>query len=227
MENHDTFSDRFGAFLEANQTWVIIIAAVVLAAGVIVLLTLRRKHHNAHGSWTIRELSTAAMCLALGFLLSFIKVWTMPQGGSITPASMLPVMLFAYIYGTPKGLIVGLAYALLQSLQDFYVVHWAQFLLDYIVAFTLLGLAGLFKKSIIPGMAIAGVLRFVTHTISGVVFFAEYAGVGQNVWAYSAGYNSFALIDLAICLVITALPPVHRMLRDMKARLGTKPAVAV
>jgi thiamine transporter len=226
MENYDTFSDRFGAFLEANQTWIIIVAAAVLAAGAIVLLMLRRKHRDAHGSWTIRELSTAAMCLALGFLLSFIKVWTMPQGGSITPASMLPVMLFAYIYGTPKGLIVGFAYALLQCLQDFYVVHWAQFLLDYIVAFTLLGLAGLIKKSILPGMAIAGVLRFVAHTVSGVVFFAEYAGIGQNVWAYSLGYNSFALIDLAICLVITALPPVHRMIRDMRSRLGRKPLAA-
>ncbi len=226
MENYETFSESFGAFLEANRTWILIVAAAILVIGALVLVSVLRKRRDAHSSWTVRELSVAAMCLALAFLLSFIKVFELPQGGSVTPASMLPIMLFAYIYGTPKGLLVGLAYSLLQCLQDFYVVHWAQFLLDYTIAFTILGLAGLFKKSIVPGMVIAGVLRFIAHTISGVVFFGEYAGVGQSALAYSAGYNSFALVDLAICVVIAALPPVHRMIRDMKSRLGSKPAAA-
>ncbi len=226
MENYETFSESFGAFLEANRTWILVLAAVVLVIGGVVLVSVVRKRRDVHSSWTVRELSLAAMCLALAFLLSFIKMFELPQGGSVTPASMLPIMLFAYIYGTPKGLLVGLAYSLLQCLQDFYVVHWAQFLLDYTVAFTVLGLAGLFKKSIVPGMVIAGVLRFIVHTISGMVFFGEYAAAGQTALAYSAGYNSFALVDLAICVVIAALPPVHRMIRDMKTRLGTKPTAA-
>ncbi len=214
MENWEQFSESFGAFLEANQTWIIIIAAVVLLIGAFVLFSVMRKKHATRSAWTVREISAAAMCLALAFLLSFIKVAQLPQGGSITPASMLPIMLFAYIYGTPKGIIVGLAYAFLQCLQNFWVVHWAQFMLDYILAFTVLAFAGIFRKSIFPGMIIAGVLRYVCHVAAGVVFFAEYAGAGQTVLGYSLGYNSFVLIDLAVCVAVAAL--MYRMIERLK-----------
>ncbi|MGE5495661.1 MAG: energy-coupled thiamine transporter ThiT [Burkholderiales bacterium] len=219
----EKFSEGFGSFLEANRAWIIAVAAVVLVVGALVLIRARKKK-TGESAWTIRELSAAAMCLALGFLLSFIKLWQMPQGGSVTLASMLPVMLFAYIYGTPKGLLVGFAYALLQCLQDFWVVHWAQFFLDYIFAFTILGLAGLFKKSILPGMILACVLRYASHVISGVIFFASYAAEsGQELWPYSLGYNSFVLIDLAICIVIVVIPPVSKMIQQVK-RQALKPA---
>ncbi|MDD5018309.1 MAG: energy-coupled thiamine transporter ThiT [Eubacteriales bacterium] len=213
--NYEQFSIDFGAFLEANRVWIIAVAAAILI-GAFVLTALMRKKHETKSAWTIRELSAAAMCLALAFLLSFIKVWEMPQGGSITPASMLPIMLFAYVYGTPKGLIVGLAYGLLQCLQSFYVVHWAQFLLDYGLAFIVLGLAGVFKKSIYPGMALAGVLRYVAHVASGAIFFAEYAAPGQSALVYSLLYNSFALVDLAICIGIAVIPPIRRMIESFK-----------
>jgi thiamine transporter len=213
--NWEQFSEGFGEFLKTNRAWIIAIAAVVLVIGAFLLLRARGKR-DAKGSWTMREISAGAMCLALAFLLSFIKLWQMPQGGSVTLASMLPIMLFAYAYGTPKGLIVGLAYALLQCLQDFWVVHWAQFFLDYIIAFTVLGLAGLFKKSIFPGMIIACVLRYISHVVSGMVFFYMYAGPDQSVLAYSSVYNLFVLIDLVICVVIVALPPVMDMVERFK-----------
>lgn len=219
----EKFSENFGEFLKTNKTWIIVIAAVVLVAGALILIAARKKHEGK-SSWTMRELSVAAMCLALAFLLSYVKLWPMPQGGSVTLASMLPIMLFAYIYGTPKGLIVGLAYALLQCLQDFWVVHWAQFLLDYIIAFTVLGFAGLFRKSIFPGMILGAVLRYAAHVISGVVFFQSYAAAaGQGVWPYSLGYNSVVLIDLAICLAIVVIPPVREMIERFK-RQAQKPA---
>ncbi len=219
----EKFSESFGGFLETNRVWIIAVAAAVLVVGALVLIRVRKKK-SGESAWTIRELSAAAMCLALGFLLSFIKLWQMPQGGSVTLASMLPVMLFAYIYGTPKGLVVGFAYALLQCLQDFWVVHWAQFFLDYILAFTALGLAGLFKKSIFPGMILACVLRYALHVISGVIFFASYAAeAGQELWPYSLVYNLFVLIDLAICIVIVAIPPVSEMIQRFR-RQALKPA---
>lgn len=218
MENQlEQFSYSFGEFLEVNQIWILIAAAAIL---IIAAVFVVRRKSDAQNAWTIRELSAAAMCLALAFLLSFIKLWQMPQAGTVTPASMLPIMLFAYVYGTPKGLVVGLAYGFLQCLQSFWVIHWAQFFLDYIAAFMVLGLVGLFKKHIIPGMLLAGVLRFMFHVISGVVFFAEYASVDQSVLAYSLGYNSFALVDLGICVVITALPPVNKMIGELKNRLS-------
>lgn len=218
MENKlEQFSIDFSAFFEANRVIVLIAAGLIFALGAAFLI---RRKGGAKSAWTIRELSAAAMCLALAFLLSFIRLWKMPQGGTVTPASMLPIMLFAYVYGTPKGLIVGLAYGFLQCLQDLYILHWAQFLLDYIAAFAVLGLAGVFRKNIFPGMALAGVLRFVIHVASGVIYFAHFTPEGQNVYAYSIGYNSFALVDLAICMAITALPPVYNMIKSLKARLS-------
>ena len=225
MGNLEQFSEDFGVFLAANKIWIIAVAAVILIAGALVLMRAMRKKHELQGSWTIRELSMAAMCLALAFLLSFIRIFALPQGGSVTPASMLPIMLFAYIYGTPKGLIVGLAYGLLQCLQDFWVIHWAQFFLDYIAAFMVLGLAGMFKKNIFPGMALACVLRFVCHVLSGVIFFASYAG-DQNVWLYSLGYNSFVLVELAICIVITVIPPVNTLIKSLKAQADKRKSVS-
>lgn len=222
----EKFSEGFGEFLKTNRAWIIAIAAIVLIAGALALLRARKKQ-GAQSSWTMRELSAGAMCLALAFLLSFVKLWQMPQGGSVTLASMLPIMLFAYIYGTPKGLIVGLAYALLQCLQDFYVVHWAQFFMDYIFAFTILGLAGLFKKSIFPGMILAACLRYISHVVSGMIFFYMYAGPDQSVFAYSSIYNLFVLIDLVICVVIVVLPPVRDMIERFKREAQRAKAAAV
>ncbi len=229
MENsYEQFSMDFGAFLETNRTWIIIITAIVLVIGAAIFFSINRKKRGTEikkSAWTIRELSTAAMCLALAFLLSFIKVWHMPQGGSITPASMLPIMLFAYVYGTPKGLIVGLAYGILQCLQDFWVIHWAQFLLDYGIAFIVLGFAGVFKNKILPGMAVAGILRYAAHVASGAIFFAAaYAAPGQNFLVYSLIYNLFALVDLAICMIIAALPPVRRMIESFRRQAVKKKA---
>jgi thiamine transporter len=220
----EKFSEDFGGFLETNRVWIIAIAVAVLVIGAFLLVRAVRKRKAGESAWTMRELSAAAMCLALGFLLSFIKLWQMPQGGSVTLVSMLPVMLFAYIYGTPKGLVVGFAYALLQCLQDFYVVHWAQFFLDYIFAFTVLGLAGLFKKSIIPGMILACVLRYAAHVVSGMIFFYSYADPGQSVFVYSTVYNIFVLVDLVICVVIVAIPPVGQMIERFK-RQAQKPSL--
>lgn len=228
MENYEQFSINFGSFLETNRTWIIIIAAIILVVGALILFAMRknRGEKTTKSSWTIRELSTASMCLALAFLLSFIKMWQMPQGGSITPASMLPIMLFAYVYGTPKGLIVGLAYGLLQCLQDFWVIHWAQFFLDYGIAFIVLALAGLFRKSIYPGMALAGVLRYAAHVASGAIFFGMYAAPGQSPLVYSMIYNSFVFVDLAICIGIAAIPPIHKMIESFKLQASQNKTMA-
>ncbi len=201
---------------------LLVIGAAVIAATVFVVNKVRRNNEGkvlTGIQWTARELVFGALCIAIAFALSYLRFFKMPQGGSITPASMLPIMMFAYIYGTPKGLIVGLAYGLLQLLQDAFVVHWAQLILDYCVAFTILALAGLFRKSIYPGMLLAGVLRYAVHVVSGIIFFAEYAG-DQNVLLYSMSYNSFALVDLAICIVIAAIPPIHRMIESLKNQAG-------
>ncbi len=154
-----------------------------------------------------RSLAYAGICVAMSYALSYIKLWDMPAGGSVTLVSLFPVMLYAYIFGTKKGVFVGFVYGTLQALQDPWIIHPAQFLLDYPIAFSAVGLAGLFRKfrpldkapqvKFTLGAVLAGCIRFLCHTLSGALAFEAYAE-GQNVWTYSLAYNSYVFIDAAL-----------------------------
>ncbi|ABB14998.1 energy-coupled thiamine transporter ThiT [Carboxydothermus hydrogenoformans] len=165
----------------------------------------------------LRVVTRGGLALALAVVLSFIKIWQMPQGGSVTLLSMLPVIYFAYTEGLLPGLLVGVLYGLLQYLIEPYFVHPVQFLLDYPVAFGALGLAGLFaKKSPYPGVVLAILGRFLSHLISGVVFFASYAPKGQSPWVYSAIYNgSYLLPELILTLGAVYLLKIFERLRKV------------
>ncbi|MCS7201999.1 MAG: energy-coupled thiamine transporter ThiT [Dictyoglomus sp.] len=117
---------------------------------------------------TIRILTEGGMSIALALLLWYLKIGEMPQGGSIS-LQMLPLFIFALRWGLIPGLFVGLVYGLVHSLQDLYVVHWFQYILDYPIAFSLIGLAGLiknFKTSKIVSFIVA--LLFL---LGSVIFF--------------------------------------------------------
>ena len=135
----------------------------------------------------------------------------MPQGGSLTLASLLPLMLYSYMYGVRKGVMAGAVYGILQAVQNPWLIHPAQFLLDYPAAFSAIGLAGLFAKikkleklpqiQFAMGAVLASVLRFAAHVLSGVFAFSEYSTL-DNVWAYSLGYNVFVFPDIAITVAV-------------------------
>lgn len=169
-----------------------------------------------------QDLSTKAivyggLSIALSFTLSFIKLYRMPQGGSITPASMLPLFVYSYIFGPAAGIIAGVAYGILQLIQEPYVVHWAQLLLDYPLAFGALGLAGFFKKSLPAGIIVGGLGRFFFHFVSGFVFFTSYAPKGMNPVWYSAVYNATYLgPDLIVCLIVALIPGVKKAFEQLK-----------
>lgn len=146
----------------------------------------------------------------------------MPMGGSITFASTLPIMLFSYMYGSRKGVLAGLIYGALQAVQDPWILHPAQFLLDYGVAFAGIGVAGclkdfgLFKNNpraqFSLGAVIAGVLRFISHFFSGAFAFGSFgAGYAEefgipalnNPYVYSLVYQAMYVIpDLLIVIII-------------------------
>ena len=161
-------------------------------------------------SFNSRALAYAGICVAMSYALSYIKLWDMPAGGSVTLVSLFPVMLYAYIFGMKKGVFVGFVYGTLQALQDPWIIHPAQFLLDYPIAFSAVGLAGLFRSfrplqkapqiKFMLGAVLAGTMRFVCHVLSGALAFEAYAE-GQNVWAYSLAYNSYVFIDAALVIV--------------------------
>lgn len=197
--------------------WVL--AGALAALGVVLLVIAR-----GHIRWTARMLANAALCLALAFVLSYIKLFDLPQGGAVTAASLLPIVAFAYSYGLAPGLVVGVAYGLLQMIQDPWIVTPVQAILDYPLAFACIALAAVARKlpdswGWLAGMALAAVGRFVCHTFTGVVFFAEYAeGTGLSPFVYSVSYNSFVFVDMAICAVVMAFPQVRRALKRMTER---------
>lgn len=158
-----------------------------------------------------RTIAAAAICVAFSFALSFIKIFDMPQGGAVTLVSLLPLLVFSYIYGTKKGVFVGVIYGLLQAIQDPFIIHPAQFLLDYPVAFSFVGFGGIFAHvkaldkvpqiKFLLGAIAAGIGRYVSHVLSGVFAFSAYAG-DTPIWIYSLSYNSFVLVDIAIAIAV-------------------------
>ncbi|TYP57836.1 energy-coupled thiamine transporter ThiT [Thermosediminibacter litoriperuensis] len=143
-----------------------------------------------------------ALMIGIATILSFIKVFQAPYGGSVTLGSMVPIILYSVRHGAAKGVLAGTVYGLLQLVIEPYIVHPAQVILDYPLAFGLLGLAGLFGGRIYLGIP-AGILgRFLSHLLSGVIFFASYAPEGMNALVYSAIYNgSYLLPELVISLL--------------------------
>lgn len=164
----------------------------------------------------VRALCEGAILVALSFILSFVKLYELPNGGSLTPA-MLPVLLYALRWGTCKGLIAGFAFGLLQLLFDgAYAWGWQSMLLDYLLAFTPLGLAGLFKGKawgVFPGTAVGCIGRFIVHYISGITVYRIIAptevpglGVYDNASLYSLVYNgSYMLPNMLLAMALAAL----------------------
>lgn len=132
-----------------------------------------------------------ALYLISKFYLPFLHF---PQGGSITVASMVPLLWFALRRGLRWGLEAGVVYGLVHIVVSGDIYYPAQIILDYPLAFGALGLAGAFQKHPLWGVGVGIFGRFVFHFISGVVFFGQYAWEGWNVFAYSAAYNASYLV---------------------------------
>lgn len=198
------FENAFGDFAEFPVGgWILV--AVLLVGGLVVYRQFKSESKTV---WSTRMLALGAVCMALSNVLSMIKLFDMPQGGSVTPASMLPLMLFAYVYGVGPGMTVGAVYGVMQFMIEPYFLSVPQMLLDYPIAFAMVGLAGLFSKNenralgLSLGVVMGSLGRFVAAVLSGVVFFAEYAG-DQNPWVYSIGYNgAYMLPECIICVVL-------------------------
>lgn len=210
------FQTAFKKFGEQSTTvWIALAVLVVLGLGILTITKNKQK-------WTAKMLAYASLSVALSFVLSCIRLWKMPQGGSITPASMLPLMLFAYVYGVGPGVLAGVVYGLLQCIQDAWILNIWQFLLDYPIAFGVIGLAGLFNKKPLKwglpaGIFVACLGRFISSLLSGVVFFSEYAAqVNMNPWIYSIGYNGTYMLPEAIISIVLALIIGPRIIKEMK-----------
>ena len=172
------------------------------------------------GKLTVKQLVFCAMAIALGTVLSNIKLFEFPNGGSITLLSMLVSCLPGYFFGLGAGLLTGVAYGVLQLLIDPYVLYPMQLVVDYLLAFGALGLSGLFtnaKNGMIKGYITAVLGRFVFAVISGWIFFGAYAWEGWAPLPYSLAYNAMYIFsEAAITVIILMLPAIKKALASIK-----------
>jgi thiamine transporter len=177
----------------------------------------KRKDFPKMKSENTKRLVTTAMLIALAAVLSLIKIWQMPLGGSVTLLSMLPVCLISIKYGVRWGVFSAFVYSLVQIALDFgSLMSWGMtakiwvgcLLFDYIFAYTALGFAGIFKNKgtpgIIAGVSLALVLRFISHFISGTIFFDIWVPEGWDTAIYSIAYNGAYMLPELIFTVIGA-----------------------
>lgn len=165
----------------------------------------------------------AGLMMALAMILAQFKLFRMPAGGSVTPGSMIPIVIFAFRWGWKEGVFVGTVFGLLQMIFGGYIIHPMQAILDYPLAFGVLGFAGLAKSSVLEFIdnntmrsifivtvttASVMLIRVISHVLSGVIFFAPEGATFTTpaAWTASISYNgSFMLAETLITLVIMSI----------------------
>ncbi|MEM1566270.1 MAG: energy-coupled thiamine transporter ThiT [Candidatus Bathyarchaeia archaeon] len=167
---------------------------------------MNKKRLESRASSSTKIIAEVVTFVALATALSHIKVFSLPQGGSVTAGSMVPILWLALRRGPKIGLFAAAVYGLVQLAVEPFIVHPLQVLLDYPLAFGALGLAGFFKNRPFVGVNVGVWGRFTAHFVSGVIFFSSYAPEGMHPAVYSAIYNgSYILPELAISAYIIFL----------------------
>lgn len=184
------------------------ILTLVYATAILVLCLVFGKRESSVP--TTKSIAYASLCIALSFALSYVKIPVLAQGGSITLASALPLIIYCYIFGSRKGLMACVIYGVLQCLQNPQVYHPLQVLVDYPIAFGAIALSGIFAKStklkpvskFALGALLGLVARYIAHVFSGYFVFYTWAPNGMNYLVYSLLGNAYVLIDLTIVLLV-------------------------
>jgi thiamine transporter len=168
----------------------------------------------------VLTLVECAMMIAMATVLSMVKLFNLPQGGSVTLASLAPLVIVSFRHGLKWGLGTAFVHSLLQMVLGFYappvqtVLAFAGVvLLDYVLAFTVLGAASFFAKPVkskIAGAAFGTVvvcaLRLLCSFLSGILIWSSYAPEGTPVWLYSLTYNgSYMLWETIITAVVMVI----------------------
>lgn len=198
---------------------VTIAAAVILFVGAVFIAA----KSSGTKRMETRQLVFCAMAIALGFVTSYLKIFPMPFGGSITLFSMLFIVLPGYWYGPKTGILVGFTYGILQFLQEPYVLSLFQVCCDYFLAFAALGAAGFLSRSrngLIKGYILGVFLRGVFHVLGGYLYWMDYMpdNFPQSLaFAYPFIYNySYLLAEGILTVLLLSLPPVKKALEQVK-----------
>ena len=194
----------------------------VLVIAMIAALLIGCAIFGSKRKFSAKQLTFSAMAIALAMVTSMLKLWEMPMGGSVTLLSMLFITLIGNWYGFGVGLTTALAYGILQLVVDPYIISLPQMLIDYVLAFGALGLAGVFWKSkygLIKGYILGIFGRFAFATLSGYIFFPTFMPeFFDSALVYSICYNgAYIGAEAVLTLVIISLPPVRKALDHVKS----------
>jgi thiamine transporter len=167
-------------------------------------------------------IAMVGVTVALAAVLNLMPLFEMPQGGSVS-LEMVPILFLALYRGPKVGIIGGVVYGLVNLAMKPFIFHPAQVILDYPLAFGLLGLAGFFRPDnalkIAAGTFLGALGRFGAAVLSGAIFFASYAPKGQSPWLYSMIYNGSYMLPATII----AIPTVFALLQAFKKAEGGRP----
>jgi thiamine transporter len=160
--------------------------------------------------WGVQALAEIGVAIALAAVLGQVRIFVMPQGGSVS-LELLPIVFIAVRRGVVPAATAGLLYGLLQlGLPGAFVYHPAQAALDYPLAFMALAVAGFVYvrgwRSLALAVALALLARFACHFLSGLIFFASYAPDWEAPWLYAATYNLLYLVPEGLLTTLLLWP---------------------
>jgi len=214
-------------------TWVSIGAIALLVVILAVTCVANKK-------FSTNEIAYAGICLAASFALSFIKVSPVQFGGSITLASFVPLLIYAYKFGPVKGTLAGLIFGLFNFISDPFMLTPLTFILDYLLAFASIGLMGFAPKfgnlpltaKVSIGTVTVYAARFIFHLLSGFIYFAEnsiWVNLPQdNMFVYSFIYQCVYLpADCLICALVLFALAKTKALDKLFAMMSKKEKSAV
>ena len=208
---------------EGGLTTAGYVVCAIAGIALFVLAILFAGRNSEKKKMGTRQLVFCAMAIALAYVTSYLKLFSLPWGGSVTLCSMLFIVLIGNWYGVQTGIFAGLAYGIMQFLQEPYVLSFFQVCCDYIVAFAALGVAGFFAKSshgLLKGYIAAVIARGAFHALGGYLYWMDYMpeNFPQSLKAvYPIVYNySFLLAEAVITVIIISIPAVVKGLGQVK-----------
>ena len=209
------------SFFESGKGQISVIAVIVVFF-LLALIPPKNQKTTGRGA-DVKALTISALMVAAAIVLGQFKLFSMPQGGSVTPLSNLPIVLCAYYLGTRRGVTAGMCVGLLNLIFGPYVIHPLQMLVDYPLAFGALGLGGLMrnkKNGIVKGYIVGLIGRYAMAVLSGIVFFGSYAPKGFNAVTWSVWYNfTYLAAEGVITVIIVSIPTVKKTLEKLRYQI--------
>ncbi|MEE0772377.1 MAG: energy-coupled thiamine transporter ThiT [Anaerovoracaceae bacterium] len=204
------------AFFDSIIGQISVVAVIIVLFGVI-LYSGKGKPVDT------KAVAISAVLVALSIILNQLVLFRMPQGGSITAFSMVPIVLCAYFFGVRRGLMAGMCVGLIDLIFSPYVIHPIQLILDYPLAFGALAFGGIFaaqKNGLIKGYIFGVFCRYICAVLSGFIFFGSYAPEGFSAITWALWYNmTYLAVEGAITVALLCIPKVRGLFERLKIQI--------